>query len=146
MVDPINNSRIVEFTTHPSTIPLSTFHGHIVKIFSPLPSEGKFLEIVKRVILAVIAPFAYLLLAFVALVGYPYTESATKERPAVPNELGSAFIAEKSLATVEQSEGEMQTAIEPILTKYSILKIKYLIKCEIDSGKRFILESLANED
>lgn len=58
-----NNSQSANYIKHDSMAPLSKFHGRIVKTFSMLPQEGKLVEIVKRIILVVIAPIAYVTLA-----------------------------------------------------------------------------------
>ncbi|MBA3956826.1 MAG: hypothetical protein H0X51_00310 [Parachlamydiaceae bacterium] len=62
----------VAYTNHPSTTPLVTFHNHIVKTFSRLPSTGKCFVVLGKVILVAIASFVYLVLGLIAIVGYPY--------------------------------------------------------------------------
>ncbi|NGX59206.1 MAG: hypothetical protein KR126chlam3_00353 [Chlamydiae bacterium] len=60
---------------HPSVEPLKNFHSAIQNTFSPLPQDGKILEVISRISLLIISPFAYIALAFLAVVGYPYTKT-----------------------------------------------------------------------
>jgi hypothetical protein len=49
--------------------PLLHFQGKVVNLGSKLPEDGKAAEVVKRIGFAVVSPFVYLALAFVALTG-----------------------------------------------------------------------------
>lgn len=54
---------------HPFTKPLAQFHSEFVSVLGKLPQERKMLEIAKRILIVVVAPFAYLALGFLSLVG-----------------------------------------------------------------------------
>ncbi len=60
---------------HPSVEPLKNFHSAIQNTLSPLPQDGKILEVISRISLLIISPFAYIALAFLAVAGYPYTKT-----------------------------------------------------------------------
>lgn len=74
----INNLKERNYTKHPSMTPLVKFHGHVVKTFSALPPTGKCFEVLKRIALVVVSPLAYLALALIGLLGYPYTVKGKK--------------------------------------------------------------------
>jgi hypothetical protein len=59
----------VPYASNPLIKPLIKFHGKIASSFDCLPSQGKTLEIAKRVVIIVISPFAYLTLGLLALAG-----------------------------------------------------------------------------
>jgi hypothetical protein len=97
-----------------STIPLAKFHGHFLNTFSQLPLENKILEVVKRVIVAVVAPFAYLLLGFIAIVGYPCTRTVSNTKidtknnspkpPAVPERVFSSGVVKNLHADLDKAK------------------------------------------
>lgn len=55
--------------------PLIKFHGKVISTFESLPTEGKALEIAKRVIIIAVSPFVYLGLGLLALVGLAFNSS-----------------------------------------------------------------------
>src|SRR5262245_26049419 len=55
---------------NPLIVPLMNFHETIATLGDQLPKEGKAAEVAQRIALAVLSPFVYLALAFVALVGW----------------------------------------------------------------------------
>ena len=66
-VTSINPSQL---TNSPFTKPLVLFHGKILHSFDRLPNNGKLVEIIKRVILIIAAPFLHLVLGCTALLSY----------------------------------------------------------------------------
>lgn len=118
--DPVR-FKTVEYTVHPLTTPLVEYHGLIVKTFSPLPSEGKLLEMVKRILLVVIAPFAYLVLALIAGIGYPITSIKTKQvvDDSIPRGFDSEAINSILLKTME--------SLKTSLVKYGVSQFKSAI-------------------
>lgn len=140
------NFKTVEYTKHPSMTPLAKFQGHIVKTFSSLPSEGKFLEIVKRITIVAVSPFAYLALAFIGILGYPYTVRGTKQVPIDDSKKtsgsGLTTLAADSYANsiVGWLQGQTQNMVEYVLREHQVSKIKYFIICEIAGKKHMIYE------
>ncbi len=57
---------------NPLTNPLAQFHSTFTSVLDQLPENGKILEITKRIMIVVVAPFAYLALGFLSLVGRIY--------------------------------------------------------------------------
>lgn len=100
----------LDSSEHPSLKPLAKFHGRIVKTFSELPENGKVLEIAKRVLLVALSPFAYPALAFVGIVGYPFTATDSKQVSSLKEE------------TFEQCEEASEADKNPSLESKSIKK------------------------
>lgn len=57
------------YTEHALITPLIRFHGRIVRTFDELPQNGKIIEVIKRVIIVIASPFAYLVLGITAFIG-----------------------------------------------------------------------------
>jgi hypothetical protein len=132
-----NSFQTVEYFEHPSVTPLLNFHGHIVKTFSALPQKGKAIEVAKRISLAIASPFTYLILAFIALIGYPYARTFTKQIPLENSEDSKTLTADdRSLLIVDRAKQEMNQSVGNILEESNISKIKYLINRQIANEKK----------
>ena len=70
MSTPALNNISNPFHAYMQTTTLHSFHCKLGKTFDPLPNDRTVLEVAKRIALAVIAPFAYLVLGITALLGY----------------------------------------------------------------------------
>ena len=66
------------------TQPLTQFHSQFISVLDELPPDGKALEITKRVMIVIVAPFAYLALGFLSLVGRLYGSFFGDERVVEP--------------------------------------------------------------
>jgi hypothetical protein len=133
--DSNRNIQTINLVKHPSTAPLSTFHGRMVKVFSPLTAKGQLSEIAKRVALVAVSPFAYFLLGVVALLGYPYTIRTTKQIPI--NESNTASPGDnRSSSIIQRTSQEILERVGTVLTQHNVSKIKCLIDCAISGQKK----------
>lgn len=66
------------------TQPLAQFHSQFISVFDELPQDGKALEITKRVMIVIVAPFAYLAIGFLSLVGQLWGSFFGDERMVEP--------------------------------------------------------------
>lgn len=57
------------YAEHALITPLIRFHGRIVRTFDELPQNGKLIELIKRVMIAITCPVVYLVLGITAFVG-----------------------------------------------------------------------------
>lgn len=78
---------------NPLILPLLNFHGMIIRPFRDLSNDGKVMEVIRRVGIAIVSPFAYLVLAFMALFGLLLNDF-WKNRPIVKR-CGAKFFKEK---------------------------------------------------
>ncbi|HEX2583391.1 MAG TPA: hypothetical protein VHL30_04670 [Chlamydiales bacterium] len=74
------------YSTNPLVNPIINFHSKISSSFDNLPSQGKILEIAKRVALIAISPLAYLALGLLALAGLAFNSvSQNRDIKNIPN-------------------------------------------------------------
>lgn len=60
----------------PSSSYLARYHNEVKNVFSPLPQDGKVLEVAKRIFILLLAPLAYVVLTPLALLGCIFTSNS----------------------------------------------------------------------
>jgi len=78
--NPSRSSGLLAYKDNKLMVPFFLYHRKVYKTFSPLPKEGKPLDVAKRIGRLAIAPFAYLTLGATALIGYAFHSQLTKSK------------------------------------------------------------------
>lgn len=124
-----------QFYIHrPSFQPLKLFHGYFIRSFSSLPEKGKLLEVVKRICLICVAPFAYLALSCVALLGVlcskvQYNESP---RPFAEAEIYPGTHSQNVDRLIRESARQIDQSATRTIEDNQISNFKVLVLCKQD--------------
>lgn len=126
------------YTYRPSFQPIKDFHGHFINAFSRLPKDGKLFEVIKRIGIVCVAPFAYLALllfaVFGALISRVKFEKSSQSSGGVSLSPGSA--SENLDRLISQCNQELLTSARQIVANHQISKMKVVVLCTYGSESR----------
>jgi hypothetical protein len=106
----MNDINVNNYSQNPFISPLINFNSLAACTFTQLPENGKVKEIAKRIGIAIAAPFVYLALAFVALIGLT-VHCMYKKNPTTKQEGSHDSTDTPPTDTVQKAHDEGQRAL-----------------------------------